>query len=503
MSTFERIGREYLAQLAAFVIALAERILVPAIFLRMLGVEEFAAWSIGIAAAAYVSVLEFGTTRYFTNRLIRLCERGESAEAVREFRAGQLVVSGLAVLATVAILVVFRFSGGDSSDAMAPLAVAIPLVAASGIMQIVAVRRALYRAHREFARETWLGQLALIARVIAVLLAALAALPLVAVAWAWFAATLLFTLLPFYLDTRRRYPSFTDAPTWPDARDRRGMFLAAPGLWLQMLAMTLIQTGPIIAIGALSAGAFAVAQFVLLRTLANFVRQILQMFANLFSLELARRHAIGDDVGFAKVFMESNRFLAVQTAVASVALLLLAEPLFLLWTDDARMFDLPLLALAIVPPLLLPSTMGAIEAFAYANRPWPTVVARLAQLGVTVLAFLALPGLPLVARTMAALAIGEVLGLGIVLLARLPSLNRWLGPTHLLRLWWPSLMAGAVCAMLVWPTQLLPFDSEWLKLGCGLAAAGLALALTVWFIGFDRGRRAQLGPVIDRFLRRP
>lgn len=505
MSTFARIGREYVAQVAAFMVALADRLIIPAVFLRALGVASFSAWSVVIAASGFVVALEFGVTRYFTNRLIALVERGDQAEAERSYRVGLTLLVGFAVFSLVAIAVGFgllvKGVGDPQLDRQLPL-LAIPVTLASALLQILGLRQALYRAHRQFAAETWIRLAGDTARIATVAIGAAAGLGLSGVCWLWLAATVGFIVLPVTLDTRRRYPGFGDRFALPRASHDAEVVRLAPGLWLQMVFSTLFATVPVMVIGALTAAPALIAQFVLMRTLANFVRQILQMFANVFGIELARRQARGDAAGYVQTFHETNRFLTVQTAVAFAVLYALAQPLFTLWTGKAALYDRDLLVLAILPPLIFPTMMLTIEALAYANRPWPLVAARLVQLAITVLCFAITPGLAPGLRMMLALFAGEVLGLGPYLVVAARQLDPAIGFGHALVLPLLGAVAAAGTLGLVELAWSAPIASEFLRLALALAAGGVALVLASALFGVSPARRKAIAALGVARLRR-
>lgn len=505
MTTFARIGREYVAQIAAFVVALSDRLFIPAVFLRMLGVASFSAWSIAIATGGFVSVLEFGVTRFFTNRLIELVERGEDEEAARVYRVAVTFLVAFVVVALTVIALCFGYLvkgvGDPVVDRQLPL-LAIPVTLAAAVLQLISVRQALYRAHREFVAETWIRLVGEATRVAAVVIGALAGFDLLTVCWIWLAATLAFVVLPIWVHTRIRYPRFADRMSLPRHSESAEIVRVAPGLWLQLMFTTLFATLPVLAIGAISAAPAIIAQFVLMRTLANFVRQILQMFANVFAIELARRHARGDTGGFATTFKETNRFLAAQTAVASATLFVLAAPLFTMWTGRPQLYDPVMLLLAILPPLLFPSMMLTVEALAYANRPWPLVRARLLQVALTVATFALLSGWHAGLRMMTALFVGECIGMGLLMAFSIRNLNPLIGPAHSLRLLVYSAVAASITFVIVDAAWYVSFGPPPVRLVFALAGGALAFAIAVPLVGMSADRRKLLIHAARSRLRR-
>lgn len=494
MSTIHRIGREYVAQIVAFLVAVADRLFIPAVLIRYLGVAEFSVWSIAIATGAFISVLEFGLTRYYSNRQIFYVERGELDEARRTYQTGTTMIAALVVVSLAVILWGYPFLvdgiGDAALDRELPLVV-IPVTLAAASLQLLALRQALYRAHRHFTAETVVRLLGEIARISVVIMAAIMGAGLLLTAWLWFAATIAFVVLPIGIHTYRRYPEFRERPLLPDRSERKEAMQVSPGLWMQSMFTTLYAAVPVIVIGALTASPLVISQFVLMRTIANFVRQVQQMFANLFAIELARRAATGDHQGHATVFGEANRLLGIQAAVASAVLIVFGQDLFSVWTGQPQLFDIQLLVLAIAPPLLIPTSMMAIEALAYANRPWPIVRARIAQLAISIVLFFMLPLTDIALRMMAALALGELAGLGLPLIFAIHRLNPAIGKRSIAVLTLAVLTTVAMAMALLRMVAHVPIAAPLPRLAFALAIGViLALAASYW-LGLSSERRKQ------------
>ena len=505
MSTFQRIGREYTAQIFAFVVALADRLFIPAVLIRYLGVAEFSAWSLAIATGAFVAVLEFGLTRYYTNRLIYLVERGETGEAQRVYRVATtlLVTSVAGALAIIALAFPYLVSGvGEPQVDRILSAAVVPITLAAAVLQLLALRHALYRAHRHYTAETIVRLIGDALRIAVVVLAAWLGAGLLAAAWLWFAATIAFVVLPISIDTLRRYPRFIEAPQLPRPEERADVAKVSPGLWLQSMFTTLYASVPVLVVGAVTASPAVITQFVLMRMIANFVRQVQQMFANLFAIELARRAAIGDQQGHAQIFGEVNRLLGIQAAVASAALIVLGQELFALWTGRTQLFDLTLLVLAVGPPLLVPASILSIEALSYANRPWPIVRARLIQFALTVTVFFVAPIDHVAVRMMAALAIGEVAGLGLPLIVSVHGLNPVIAKRSVAALTVVVMPMAAVSYLVISAVASAPVLPADMRFPAALAAAAVVALVASLALGVSAARRKQIFALAGGLLHR-
>lgn len=505
MSVSARISREYLLQIGAFAVAALDRLLLPALLLREMGVSAFAGWTVAIALAAFMPVLDFGLLRYASNRLLALRARGEVAEAVALYRKGSIALAVMVLLAMALLMGWATFvpprSGDATVDAILP-AVLVPVILAIGASMLIALRQALYRAHQLFARETVMRTGAELLRVLGLSAAALAGFDLIGLAWLWFALVLTGAVLPFVIDSRRKFPEFTLGWQRIDAGDVGDAAPVAPGYWMHAMGTSLFATLPILALGAIAASPAVVAQFALMRTIANLVRQVLQMFANVFGLECARRLAMKDGEGFASVFGEANRFLAVQASVVAVALLVLGEDLFGLWTGEAQFFDPMMLALAILPPILMPTMMLSTEALAYAERPWVVVWCRLAQFVVTVVLFLLLPFDNVGLKMMAALAAAEVFAFGLPLMFAMRGLEPRLGLLRQSGTAVLSLLTLGAAGLIFLPLALVREDAWTVRLAVGLGLGVVAFVILVPLLGFGAERRRTLWGSFRLRLRR-
>lgn len=505
MTIMARVSREYLLQIVSFAVAILDRLLIPAILLRTIGVSGFSGWTVALAMAAFVPVLDFGLVRHFSIRLMSLRAQGREEEALIEFRQGSLLligVSGIAAAVFAAWLLIEPPKSGDPTvDALMPN-VLLPVLAASILTQVTGLRLALFRAHQQFGRETIILTLGNLLRVGLICGAALAGASLIALGWIWFMAVAIGLILPILIDSRKRFPAFR----WQRPNFRSGDIAKAvqssPGYWLVAISAALFASAPLLALGYSAAGVMAVIQFSLMRTIANLVRQVLQMFANVFGLELGRRYALRDEEGFANTFNEANRFLGTQAAVAVVILAVVGRELFSLWTGQPELFNLTMLALAVLPPIILPGMILSMEALGYAGQQWTLVRIRIIQFVVTVVLAIALPIDDLGLRIMAALAAGELIGLGIPLLWAMRSVDRRLNFRMQLSttLWVAA--AVALSAIILAPVHLIAADQPYSRIAAAAMLGGLAILANTLLFGLSPTRRHAVTTALMGRLRR-
>lgn len=504
MTIFARVGREYLLQVTAFAIAVVDRLLIPAILLRTVGDQGFSAWTVAMSVAAFIPVLDLGITRLFSIRLLALQAQGRRDEAIAAFRRGTILLFSMMLLALIVVAAWIAVepprTGDPASDALMP-GMLLPVVLAMAVTQLINLRLALYRAHQQFARETVMRSAAEAVRVLGIVAAAILGASLQMLAWLWFGLAVAALVLPFLVDSYRRFPAFRER-LWPaGGLSLREVYHEAAGFWLAAMATTAFAAVPILALGYLAGSASVVVQFGLMRTIANLVRQVLQLFANVFGLELGRRLAAGDQHGFAAANDESNRILGVQAAVAAAVLLVIGPELFTVWTGRADLFETAMLALAILPPILLPMMMLGTETMAYAGRQWMLVGLRAGQAVVVVLIFLLLPLDHLGLRLMAALAIAEIVALGLPLLAAIRSIDPLLGYRRQLKACLWTYLAFGLSLLIVAPALLVAAEQPLARIAAAAVLGAVAFGMSTLFLGMSAPRRRRALTAIRAALR--
>ena len=494
MSVTMRIGREYAAQLTGMAVVVVDRILLTAILLRAWGVEAFAHWSVAIAAAGMIAFFDFGLNLYFSNRLTFSVEQGKARRAHHAYRAGNLLVFGAAGLATVVICGTFWLFGGHfvegPVDAKLFWTVAA-LVLGAATKYALSVQYYLYRAHRQFERQTYLNALTDLGRTAAAAVAVLLGGGLLEAALAYLAGAILSSLPVVLLDARRRFPAFKFGVEFPNRAERKVIPPIAFGFWAQSVPLTVLTFVPVFVLAAIGAGAAAIAQFVLIRTLANIARMAPQLIGTVLGQEAGRRFGRREHEGMFVVYREGCKLLAAQSAGIAGVILALARPVFDAWTNEPSLYDPPILWLALAPLALGPSLVLANAVFGHANRPWDMASGRAIQLVLTLVAFIALPLENAALRMMAALAIGEVLGFGIPVYFGVRRLMPSAGIRFMLDLVGRVIVSGALCYAAAAVAYRLAGPSL-LSLALACAVGGAAILVASFLIGIEPGRRAVL-----------
>ncbi len=501
----QRIAREYLAQLLGLAVSLFDRIVLVGMMVRIWGVEGFADWTVAMSTAGMVSALDFGLVAYFGNRLFFLVEQGKRDEAKRVFREGNLLLIIASVTGTVAVLAIFlsRGNSAHSSLSLSQMVVALALLAAATAgRQAIGLVYALYRAHQQFSRQTWLLAVGDLLRIVLMVALLLGGFNLLALAISFAVSTLVFSIAVPLLDTRRRFPDFHFAVAIPEADARRSAMSTSLQYWTQSAINTGITFLPVLLLDRSGASAIIIARFAFIRTMANFIRTVLSLFINVFGLEAARRIAIADAGGLSSIYRDSTIFLAVQLGGLAGILAVLASPVFLVWTGNPAIYDGTLFWWALIPLVLFPSLAMATQTLTCANLPTPLMQGRISQFVITLAAYFIAPIPDVALRMMVALAIGEVVGMGWPVMRSAHRLVENSG----LRLHSELLARGALSCGLCGGITLLGSEvldlQGWPALATLLAISASALGGATFLLGVSADRRSALWKSVNsRFTR--
>jgi O-antigen/teichoic acid export membrane protein len=489
--TAERLTREYLAQIIGFTAALVDRLFIAGLMVRFWGSDTFGAWALAMAAGSMVGLFDFGFGTYFGNRVLVAVQTGDTERAIQLQRAGNLFSLVSAIVAVILVGIGWQLfhqpvGGIDSGTTLLWITLLIAITTAA--RQAIVVQSSIYRAYEQFSRVTWFVAISDLARIAALVIALfLGAGPLEA-GLVFMIAMIILSVIPMLVDLQRRFPHMPFRPGSLPSEDRRDMIITSGQYWVQSGVNTLITYAPTLLLGIVGSAAVAIAQFTLMRTLANFSRQVLILFSNVFGLEVSRRLAVNDREGAIMVFRESTRLLAVQTAAATGAVAALGSQLFALWTGSDALFDPKLLWLALVPPVIIPSLSIASQVMITSNWPKPLVAGRMAQLVLSIALFFLLPISGDAMRLMAALAIGEVVGLGLTLTI---AASRKLPGTGL-ALHADVGIRSAVALAVTYGSGMIGARIDGLAgLIIGGALAGITMAIVVFGMGLSSARKQQ------------
>lgn len=229
----------------------------------------------------------------------------------------------------------------------------------------------LYRVRGKYGRTVWLQNATLLVGQIAQLIAVVLFGSLLAVATAFIAMQLLYTVFVVAYDAPRLFPflrhgpAFWSEPPTSSWRWRMGQFrLAFPFAVANATEMALVNV-PLLLVSALVLDRVAVAQWGLTRVVANLVRGVCLQFSLPLAPELGHEYAIGDKARLGPLYAQGSAFVTAIASLIVGALLPFWKDFFALWTHNTVSYDA---ALAVTLLLGSAAVAPSLLALAFANH---------------------------------------------------------------------------------------------------------------------------------------
>jgi O-antigen/teichoic acid export membrane protein len=426
-----RVAGATALQILSLGIALADRIIVTALLLRLWGVPIFEDWSVLYAAASLFSLLDLGLHMTFGNTFTQARQQGKTALYLRRvstalFINSAILIFGLAMLGVIvfhpdwrSLAAVSRLTGQDGRLVLIFFSLAVLLQTVSSIPT------AIYRANglyiRGFAVDACLTGL----RILSVAIIALLGFGPIEAAAIFLAVTALYTLVVLPWDQIVNLRLMRCMPAAPNRAELEGIASMASWFCIQQFAAVLLQAGPLLIISRLSDSVGRIAIFLLLRTLINSVRQIINALSNAVGIELSQLHAAtGDGLLVGRQLLRSTRLVSLLSSAALGVLLGLGEPFFAVWTGGTLHIDF---AMVLVFALGFIVSGPFVVANNYLNYIGEAKVGATSRMVYSLLALLvSLVVAPFlgVLGVVIGLAAGEAVGLGLIYLPATARLTR-------------------------------------------------------------------------------
>lgn len=503
-----RIAAGFSAQLVSVLLSVADRIVLVGVLVHVWGADTYADWTVIASAAGLISLGELGLNVYFGNVFQQAWTRGDApafrrAVQVSIFASGSLALA-LAMLA-VTTAVVLDVPAGLSLRTLPP-AEALAITVLLGAAAISSVLRGnisqVYRGHGEFGRGIVMSAVPVAAFLLAAIPAALHGASPVVLAVLLLACDAGFGTVLMGLDVRRRYADLLVVPAWPTRAEIQDLLAhvrwfavlqGAPVAWLHV---------PVLLLGGLTHDGAVIVGFVVMRTLVNFARMLGAMLALAVGVELAPTLHARTRTDLLPALEPVGIVLGALNGGLAAGLVIFGSALVVPWTGEASLFDPTVIALLLAASAVATPALPLATVLMYANVPRPVAIAGLAQLGAGLAAAAILTQGFGAAGTAAGLAIGEALGLGLVLplLAR-PYLGvRWSRYFAACAFAWA--VSATWCGIAAFAAGWLFNTESWLGLIAALvlwSLAGLAPALTV---SLPRPQRGRIANAVSQRLQR-
>lgn len=358
------------SQGAGLILLTAINLLAVPVLLMAWGRDDYARWTVAMAAAGLLGLADGGLHGYFTSRFRHHWVRGDRAEAERTLRVGLAVYAVPVALAALAAVGFVATGGGVLLAWLAlPVVAVIPRGMVSGILA----------ADGRFGVEVWVFLPYLLGQPAAAMIAA-----------GWFGqgpeSTAMWVALagcglgwgPLALVMWRGYGRLNWWPARPRRADWAALRRHAPLFLLPQGGVVLLTHAPLVLLGRL-AGAEAVVLFATLRTFTGLPRQLVQQLAIPVGQELAGLLARGCDGPIERVVRLAALMLGAVAGLAGGASLAIGPPFFRLWSAAAVPFAPLTAGLFLVPVLVAAPLMALVAMLRHRPDPVPLVPGILVQ----------------------------------------------------------------------------------------------------------------------------
>lgn len=483
-------------QVATIGIMLVERVVLSGLLIRAWGLAAYEDWTLLINTAGMLSVLEFGLSLTFSNAFTERWQKGDWAAfqrfaAVARTIALALLVAGILVL--VGLLVAedaFRIVGSKQlvgAEGLIILALlGIAILLQNLMMAMITIYRSQNRLSRGYAANLSLFTVRLLAVTAVVLLGS----GPIAAACAYLATTAAYTLIGLPLDLMRNLKAIELRLAVPTRGELADLAHIAPWFAAQNAAIALLNVVPVLVIAHISAVQGGIASFVILRTLTNMARQIINALSNSIAIEFAQQRAASSQtVELSVRITRATRMLTVLNAAVITALYFVAEPFVVLWSGGVLQMDRAV-ALMLGSGYLVSGSFLVVSLYLnYIGEPRIGAFARFAQAGVTLL----VGGLAVAPMGVLGVALGlsagEAVGAGLVYI-RDGLRHCRVDAFHFALSFAADTLAGVLPIALVgWLLSVLHFGGVLADFTVRAAVLGAAVAIAVAVLGLARDNR--------------
>ncbi|MDD1518424.1 hypothetical protein ACNJYD_12835 [Bradyrhizobium sp. DASA03005] len=354
-------------------LALTQQVVLIPFFLRYLGHETLSAWLTIFAAGSLVQAADPGLHAWSLNRFLSFKSRADSDRRTRRYFAGSLllfiaVVAGLIAIIGILLMLVdpasvlgFREEPGfDLTFAIVTLGLAttLPVNLASSLFRA----RGLYG--RIVAVQAWGTGLGQLAQVIAVFLTS----NLLVVALAYVAGQVGVSAYILFSDLKRQFPFISGLPRRVSWRWARAQLAGAFPFGVMNFAEVGMSYLSVLLVGALVSDRAAIAQWVLTRTVANFLRGLCYQFSLPIAAELGHDHAVGARDSLRTLYARGLFIVTFTVSLITGGLLSFWREFFELWTAGAIPYDATLAIVLIGGTCLVTPATFAMSYASYSDR---------------------------------------------------------------------------------------------------------------------------------------
>jgi O-antigen/teichoic acid export membrane protein len=487
-------------QIAGIALSVVDRIVLGAVLLRMWGVSVFEDWSVLLAAAGLMNLLDLGLHMTFSNAYASAYQKGQLDLFQRQVSIALficlLIIGGGAVLLIAAVAAISNSNEFLALSALRPFEGGFVFLC-FGLVALLqtgaAATSTIYRAYGRFSRALFLDIHYNLARLLAIAIATIVGCEPPLVAAIYLAVAALFTVIIVPLDLQTTLGGFKLIPASPTCAEMRGILAVAPWFYAQQATNVLLLNVPLLVLPHLAPAAGAIALFVLLRTVINTARQLSGSMSISVGIELSQSFLSTSDKFLAQQqVLRLTRLATVSNGACIAALFWLMEPFVPLWSGGALGMD-PLLGLIFGCGYLFSIPFSIVASFLnYIGDAQIGAISRLVTAVTSICVAIALAKPLGVYGVAIGLAIGETIGTGAIYLR---AASRWMGLSisQVLRTLFAYCGAGLfpiIAVGLLLPS--FPDTSATLSLVMRVVLLAPIVLATIFFFGFSTMDRLSI-----------
>lgn len=417
MSLITKSVRSGAALIATFGITTVDRVILTAVMIRLWGTDSFSDWTTLSAATGLLAISEFGFQIYLGNMLSRAHLHGRQRVFNRIVGWGIAFYLGLFCLITVGCGALVL-----STDLRTTFA--LRTMDGGWVFMLLALYQAMrltrtsltqvMRGRGELYLHLWTDVRVQVSIVFAVMTSILMGASPVIVAGIYVVTEIIVGTLWTIIAVRRRYPEVPVRPLRPGWKVTKHTARNLGWYGTQTVVTNGMLNLPVLVAAWLGLTGPAVVAFVIQRTLVNFGRTLCSTLSMAAGVELANLSQMRADASFHTGVHALARFNAGFAALMTGGLMLFGSDIVAVWTGASDLGSRLMLLTMLIPVAIMAPIVPLQMVSLYAGFPRPQAIGGIVQAVIGLIACIGLGHWLGIIGIVAGVAIGEIVGQGIV-----------------------------------------------------------------------------------------
>ena len=328
--------------------------------LHRLGNVAYGVWVLAISVVGYLNMLDLG----MQNSVLRFVSQGHaredhegSSEAISAALWVRLQISGLVIVLSAGIAIIFPFLFKISPDLISDARKAVLLVGTTtAITMSVGVVGAVLSALNRYDLANYVVLLQTTVRVIGIVLVLRTGHGIVAIALCEFVAAVIGNILLVWI-ARRLYPQLQIRLNRPKRETLRKIWSYSSYVFLTTVAVQLVYQSDNLVVGAFISTT-AVTFYAIANSLCRYAFQVVGAMANTFMPAASTYEAAGDKAGLLMLYKNGTRAMLMVSLPIMITLILRGPTFIGLWMGPQYAHSSGIVLIILGVPMF----------FAFANR---------------------------------------------------------------------------------------------------------------------------------------